>query len=120
MYRLEDLRRVGWTQLFGGMATLVAGIAAQLAVGLPLERTIANNFIFYVLFAFGWFLFNQIVMAGIYKKLLPEQKRAKLAQLTAPVTTPPTGRFGMPYIRTELIYMAIWVISVVVVQLLLG
>ncbi len=120
MYRLEDLRRVGWTQLYGGMATLVAGIIAQIAVGFSVERTIANNFIYYVLFAVGWFLFNQIVMAGIYKKLLPEQKRARLTQLTALVMTPPTGRFGMAYMRTELFYMALWVISVVVIQLLLG
>jgi MFS family permease len=120
MYRLEDLRRVGWTQLFGGMATLIAGIIAQLIVGFSLTQTVANNFIYYVLFAVGWFLFNQIVMAGIYKKLLPDQKRVKLTQLTAPVTTSPTGRFGMPYLRTELIYMAVWVVSVVVIQLLLG
>ncbi len=120
MFRLEDLRRVGWTQLYGGMATLVAGIIAQVAVGFNLTPVVANNFIYYVLFAIGWFLFNQIVMASIYKRLLPEQKRAKLTQLNAPVTTPPTGRFGMPYLRTEIIFMGVWVIAVVVIQLLLG
>ncbi|MDB5080352.1 MAG: hypothetical protein JWP00_2276 [Chloroflexi bacterium] len=120
MYRLEDLRRIGWTQLYGGMATLVAGILAQYAIGFQLDRVIVNNFIYYVLFAMGWFLFNQIVMAGIYKKLLPEQKRAKLSRLTAPVTTPPIGRFKMLYWQTELFYVALWIISVVVVQFLLG
>jgi hypothetical protein len=120
MFRLEDLRRVGWTQLYGGMATLVAGIIAQVVVGFNLTPVVANNFIYYVLFAIGWFLFNQIVMASIYKRLLPEQKRAKLTQLSAPVTTPPTGRFGMPYLRTEIIYMVVWVIMVVVIQFLLG
>lgn len=120
MYRLEDLRRVGWTQLYGGMATLVAGVAAQVAIGFPFDRTLVNNLIYYVLFAVGWFMFNQLVMAGIYKKLLPEQKRAKLTRLTGPVTTPPTGRFGMSYLRTEIIIMVVWVISVVGLQLLLG
>lgn len=120
MFRLEDLRRVGWTQLYGGMATLVAGIIAQVAVGFNLTPVVANNFIYYVLFAIGWFLFNQIVMASIYKRLLPEQKRAKLTQLNAPVTTPPTGRFGMPFLRTEIIYMGVWVVAVVTIQLLTG
>jgi hypothetical protein len=120
MYRLEDLRRVGWTQLFGGMATLLAGIAIQIGVGFPWDRTLVNNLIYYVLFAVGWFLFNQIVMAGIYKKLLPEQKRAKLTRLTGPVTSPPTGRFGMLYLKSEIIIMAAWVISVAGLQLLLG
>jgi hypothetical protein len=120
MYRLEDLRRIGWTQLYGGMAALVAGIAAQIAIGFPFDRTLVNNLIYYVLFAVGWFLFNQLVMAGIFNKLLPEKKRAKLTRLTGPVTSPPTGRFGMLYSRSEIIIMAVWVISVVVLQLLLG
>lgn len=120
MFRLEDLRRVGWTQLVGGMVTLVAGIIAQIAVGFNFTPVVANNFIYYVLFAIGWFLFNQIVMASIYKRLLPEQKRAKLTQLNGPVTSPPTGRFGMPFMRTEIIYMAAWAIGVVVIQLLAG
>lgn len=120
MYRLIDLRRVGWTQLYGGMATLIAGIAVQLLVGFNFVPVVANNLIYYILFAIGWFLFNQIVMASIYKRLLPEQKRAKLTQLSGPVTTPPTGRFGMPYLRTELIYMGVWVVAVVAIQLLTG
>ena len=120
MYRLEDLRRVGWIHLYGGMVTVIAGIIAQIGVGFPYDRTIANNFIYYVLFGVGWFLFNQLVMAGVYKKLLPEQKRARLSRLTAPVTTPPTGRFGLSFVRNELVYMAIWAVSVVIIQFLLG
>lgn len=120
MYRLEDLRRVGWIHLIGGMITLVAGIVAQTVVGFRFDQVIANNFIYYILFAVGWFLFNQIVMASVYKKLLPEQKRAKLVRLSSPVTTPPMGRFGMSYFRMELSYMVVWALSVVILQFLLG
>jgi hypothetical protein len=120
MYRLEDLRRIGWIQLYGGMATLVAGVIAQIAIGFPIDRTLVNNLIYYVLFAVGWFLFNQLVMAGLFNKLLPEKKRAKLIRLTSPITTPPTGRFGMVYLQFEIIIMGVWVVSVVILQLLLG
>jgi hypothetical protein len=120
MFRLEDLRRVGWTQLFGGMVTLIVGIIAQIAIGFNLTPVVTQNFIYYILFSIGWFLFSQFVMASIYKRLLPEQKRAKLTQLSAPVTTPPVGRFGMAFQYTEIIYLVAWVVGLVAVILLAG
>ncbi len=120
MYRLEDLKKVGWINVGGGLATLLTGIVIQTLVGLPFDKVVADNFIFYVLFAVGWFLFNQIVMATVYNKLANQAGRDKLTRLAAPLKNGPGGRWGQSYVRIEIMLMVVWVLSVVVIQSLLG
>ncbi len=120
MYRLKDLRRIGWINIGGGLATTLTGLIAQLIVGFNPLGVLINNFSALLLFMFGWFMFNQIVMASVYNKLVDAGGRAKLTRLATPLETPPAGRWGQSFDRLEIGLMAVWAGSVLVVQLLLG
>ncbi len=121
MYRLEDLKIVGRILIAGGVATLLVGVVAQLIVGFVPGITLLNNAIYFGLFAFGWFMFNQLVMSGVFGKLVDDTKRAKLLRVASPLVTPPSGRFArQPFQRVEIGLMVIWAISVVVLQLSLN
>lgn len=120
MYKLEHIRIVGWINLVGGMLTLIAGVIAQAVVGFRWEAVLTNNVIYYVMFGLGWFIFNQLVMAGLFKKLATDEERAKLTRLDKPYEGQPPGRWGQSYVVIEAGLMAIWVLSVLGLQLLLG
>ena len=120
MYRLEDIKRVGQIFIGGGVVTLLLGLIAQLAVGFEPGAIVINNLIYFALFGIGWFIFNQLVMSSVFNKLVDEAKRRQLKRLDAPLTLPPLGRWGQPFQQIELAFMALWAISVGVVQLLLG
>src|SRR5690349_10690668 len=116
MYKLDDLRQVGWIQIFGGVATMLAGIVAQIIVGLATDQVAINNLLYFGLFAFGWFMFNQIVMAGLFNKIVDDTKRAKLTRLSSLMDDLPPGRWGQSYRRVEIGLMVIWVLSIVIIQ----
>ncbi|HEX2914943.1 MAG TPA: hypothetical protein VH186_29385 [Chloroflexia bacterium] len=120
MYNLAQIRRVGWIYITGGMLVLVAGVAAQAAVGLQFEKILVNNLIYYCLFAAGWFLFNQIVMGGTYNKLANPDNLKKLVRLDALPQGEPVSLLGQNYQRVEIGFMLVWLISVVLLQVVLG
>src|SRR5437762_3505667 len=99
MYKLDDIRQVGWIQIFGGIATMLAGIVAQILIGLVPDQVAINNTLYFALFAFGWFMFNQLVMATVYNKIVDDAKRARLARLNSLMDDLPPGRWGQSYRR---------------------
>lgn len=120
MYKLDNIQQVGWIQISGGIATMLAGIVAQIITGLAPDQVAINNVLYFGLFAFGWFMFNQLVMATLYNKIVDDAKRAKLTRLTSPMDDLPPGRWGQSFRRVEIGLMVIWVLSIVILQFALG
>ncbi len=120
MYKLDDIKQVGRIQIVGGIITLAAGIIAQIGVGLEAGQTLISNLLYFALFTMGWFIFNQMVMATIFSKIVDETRRAKLTRLEQPLEGEPPGRWGQSYRRIEIGLMGLWAFSVVVLQLVLG
>ncbi len=118
MYRLQDLKQVGLIRIGGGILALLTGIATQLYLGGPLNAVVLNHLITFVMFGGGWFLFNQVLMAGLYKKIITDAERAKLTRYDQPREGGPDKMAGLSFQVLETILVVVWIVSVVALQLI--
>src|SRR5262249_24617342 len=84
------------------------------------DQVVINNVLYFGLFAFGWFMFNQLVMAALYNKIVDDTKRAKLTRLNSLMDDFPPGRWGQSFRRVEIGLMAVWGFSIIILQFALG
>ena len=117
MYDANEITKVGYSYSIGSLLVLVAGIATQLWVGFPPATAIGGNLLYYVLVSLGWFMFNQLMMASVYNKLVPnEEALTTLFRLKMPLEK----LENRSYLRIELGFIVLWLVSVTLVQLVFG
>lgn len=121
MYTLNDIRKIGWIGIGGGMLAFVVGVIAQILVGFQLERVLVGNVATYFIIGSGWFFASGLVNASVYQKIATDNGRRKVVRLKLPPQDfPPAGKFGLNWLQTELAVMALWAVSILLVQLVLG